>query len=198
MPVVLYGKKVKGQNLEIDAKEFDQIYQQAGESSLISLEIKDNKQKNPVLIHKVDFDPLTDEPIHVDLYQPSLTEEIEARVALEFVGESLAVKDLGGTLVKNIHEVEVKALPQNLPHELEINIDKLKTFEDHIFIKDIEAPQGVKILKEPGEVVASVAAPKEVEEELAEPIEEKPEEVEKVGEDKEEEASKEENEKKDS
>lgn len=190
LPAVLYGPKIKNQSLEINSKEFSKIYEQAGESSLISLEVKGlfsgKAGKNLVLIHEVKFDPLTDKPVHVDLYQPSLTEKTEANVPLEFTGESLAVKDLGGTLVKNIHEIEVKALPQDLPHELKVDIEPLKTFEDHILIKDIVLPKGAEILREPNEVVASVSPPKEVEEELAEPIEEKPEEVEKVGEEEEE------------
>ncbi len=188
LPGVLYGPKIKNLSLEIDSKEFEKIYKEAGESSLISLEIKGKKGKNPVLIHEVRFNPLTDQPIHVDFFQPSLTEEIEAKVSLVFEGESLAVKDLGGTLIKNIHEVEVKALPQNLPHELKVNVGKLKTFEDNILIQDLIVPEGAKILKDPKEVVASVSPPEKVEEELEKPIEEKVEEVEKVGEEKEEEA----------
>lgn len=143
-----------------------------------SLEI--DKKGVPVLIQEVVKDPLTEKLIHVDFYQPSLEEEIEANISLVFEGESLAVKDLGGTLVKNIYEVEVKALPQNLPHEIKVDIEKLKTFEDNILIKDLIVSKDVKILKEPDEIVALVAPQKEIEEELEQPIEEKVEEVERV------------------
>ncbi len=143
-----------------------------------SLEI--DKKGVPVLIQEVVKDPLTEKLIHVDFYQPSLEEEIEANIPLVFEGESLAVKDLGGTLVKNIHEVEVKALPQNLSHEIKVDIGKIKTFEDNILIKDLIVSKDVKILKEPDEIVALVVPRKEIEEELEQPIEEKVEEVEKV------------------
>jgi len=178
LPGVLYGPKIETRPLEIDLKEFEKIYKEAGESSLISLEI--DKKKSLVLIHEVKSDPLTEKPIHVDFYQPSLEEEVTAEVPLVFEGEAAAVKDLGGTLVKNISEVEVKALPQNLPHEIKVNIDCLKTFEDNILIKDLLIPKEVKILKEPGEIVAAVSPPEKVEEELEKPIKEKVEEVEKV------------------
>jgi large subunit ribosomal protein L25 len=113
-----------------------------------------------------------------------LDEEITATVPLVFEGQALAVKDLGGTLVRNIHELEVKALPQNLPHEIKVDISKLKTFEDNILVKDLIIPKEVKILKTPDETIAFVSEPEKIEEELEKPIEEKVEEVEKVEEKK--------------
>jgi len=185
VPVVLYGPKIENVSLEVDLKEFEKVYREAGESSLIELQL--DKKKFLVLIHAVEIDAISQKPIHVDFYQPKLDEEIEATVPLVFEGEALAVKDLGGTLVKSIHELEVKALPQNLPHEIRVSIGALKTFEDDISIKDLVIPQGVKILKEPDETVVFVAEPEKVEEELEKPVEEKVEEVEKVEEKKEEE-----------
>jgi len=180
LPVVLYGPKIKNLNLEIDAKEFEKVYKEAGESSLVSLDIEGQKQKFLVLIHDIQFDPLTGKPIHIDFYQPSLEEETEVTVPIIFEGEAPAVKELGGTLVKNIGDVEVKALPQNLPHEIKLNIDSLKTFEDNIKISDLKIPPGVKILKDSEEIVVSVSPPEKIEEELEKPIEEKVEEVEKI------------------
>ncbi|MDI6591868.1 MAG: 50S ribosomal protein L25 [Patescibacteria group bacterium] len=185
LPGVLYGPKIKeALSVEVDSKQFEKIYQEAGESSLISLEIKD--KKIPVLIHEVTKDSLTEKPIHVDFYQPSLEEEVEATVPLIFEGEAPAVKDLGGTLLKNISEIEVKALPQKLPKEIKVRIESLKTFEDNILIKDLKLPEGIKILRNPEEIVASVSPPERVEEELAKPIEEKVEEVKEVEKKKEE------------
>jgi len=180
LPAVLYGHKIKNLNLELDLKEFEKIYSKVGESSLISLNIEGEKQKFLVLIHDIQFDHLTEKPIHIDFYQPELKKEVEVTVPLIFEGEAPAVKDLGGTLVKNISEVEVKALPQNLPHEIKVDIGNLKTFEDNILIKDLIVSKEVKILKEPEEIVAKVTRPEKVEEELEKPVEEKVEEVEKV------------------
>jgi len=191
LPGVLYGPKMKtAAPIEINLKEFEKIYKAAGESSLISLEV--DKKKFLVLIHEVARDPLTDKLFHIDFYQPSLEKEVTVTLPLVFEGEALAVKDSGGTLVKNISEIEVKAFLQNLPHEIKVNIENLKTFADNIKILDLKLPEGVKVQRAAGEIVAHVLAPVKVEEELVKPIEEKVEEVEKVEEKKEEKIGKEE------
>jgi len=194
IPAILYGPEIKESlPLEIDYKNFEKTYKEAGESSLVSLEVEDEKsvsqkqKKFLVLIHDIEHDPITGKFRHVDFYQPRLGEEIEAMVPIVFEGEAPAVKELGGTLIKNISEVEVKALPQKLPKEIKIDVGSLNTFEDHLLIKDLKLPEGVKILKEPEEIIASAMPPEKIEEELEKPIEEKVEEVEKVEEKKEEE-----------
>ena len=209
LPGVVYGPKLKNISIELNLKEFEKVYREAGESSLITLAIakgedealasspsdeigRPKRKKFLVLIREVKIEPLTEKPIHVDFYQPSLEKEIEATIPLIFEGVSPAVKELKGTLIKNISELEVKALPQSLPREIKVNVGGLKTLEDGILIKDLKLPEGVKILKDPQEVVVSVVPLEKVEEELEKPIEEKVEEVEKVEEKKAEEKEEEE------
>ncbi len=194
LPAVLYGPKIKNLSLEVDFKEFENIYKEIGESSLVSLEVDPSTgssaethpkpsgqvKKFPVLIHEVKKDPLTGKLIHVDFYQPILTEEVEVTVPVVFEGEAPAVKEFGGTLVREISEIEVKALPQNFPHEIRVNIENLKTLEDEILVKDLKLPEGAKVQREPDEIIAVVIPPEKVEEELEKPVEEKVEEVEKV------------------
>ena len=178
IPAVVYGPETKNTSIQVDEKEFKKVFKEAGESSLIELLV--DSHKKPVLVHEIQKDPVSDKIIHIDFFQPSLKEEVEVKIPLVFLGTAPAEKDLGGTLVKNILEIEVKALPQNLPHQIVVDIDSLKTFEDHILIKNLKLPEGVKITKKPDEIIASVLPPQKVEEELAVPIEENVEEVEKV------------------
>jgi len=180
LPAVIYGPKLKTLHLEVNPKEFEKIYQEAGESSLINLQIPELKKEFSVLIHEIQQNPLLDKPIHIDFYQPSLTKEVEAKVLLVFEGTPLAVKELGGTLIKNFLELEIKALPQNLLKEIKVNVESLKTFEDKILVKDLKLPKEIKIMKEGGEIIAWVAPPEKVEEELEKPPEEKVEEVEVI------------------
>ncbi len=187
IPAVLYGPGIKNLNLVLDSKEFEKAYKEAGESSLISLEVEGKKDKFLVLIHDIQFDPLTDKPIHVDLYQPHLKEEVEVTVPIILEGESPAVKNLGGTLVKNISEIEIKGLPQDLPKEIRVDITALKTFDDILFVKDLQVPKGVKVLRKPDEILISVSPPEKEEERPEEEAveekvsEEKPEDSEEKG-----------------
>jgi ribosomal protein L25, Ctc-form len=177
MPAVLYGPGIANKNLSIDTKEFVKLFREAGKSSLVSLKIEGEENNFMVLINDIDTDPVTGGVIHADLYQPDLTSEIEAEVPLVFEGESLAVKDLGGTLVKNISDITVKALPADLPREIKVDISKLNNFEDVILVKDLIVGDKVELLKNPEEIVALAAPVQKVEEELAKSIEEKVEEV---------------------
>jgi large subunit ribosomal protein L25 len=186
VPAEVYGPGVKNASLEVDEKEFIKVFNQAGESSLIEL-LVDGKEKRPVLINEIQKNPITDKVIHIDFFQASLKEEVEVAVPLIFDGVAPAEKELGGTLNKNMQELEVKALPLNLPHEIHVNIESLKTFEDHIMVKDLVIPKDVTVLKNPDDIVAQVLPPQKVEEELAAEITENVEDVEKVEKEKKEE-----------
>jgi large subunit ribosomal protein L25 len=174
-------------------KDFKKIWQEAGESTVIHLNL--GKFRKEVLIQDVAMDPIKDEPIHVDFYAVLMDKPIQAPIPLVFEGEPPAIKK-GGILVKVMHEIEVEALPKNLPHELIADISKLANFEDKILAKDIILPKDVKLITNPDEVVALIEEPKK--EEAAPPAEEKIafEEIEVAGakekEEKEEEKKKEE------
>ena len=169
LPAVLYGPEIDNTSIQLDLKEFKVLYEEAGETTLIDLEMGDKIYS--VLIYEAKKDPLTGEFIHVDFYQPILTEEVEADVPLVFEGESLAVKDLGGTLIKEIQEITVKALPRDLPHEIKVDVSSLNTFDDEILVKDLKVADNVKIQKEADEIVALVTPPQKEEEE-EKPVEE--------------------------
>jgi len=178
IPAVVYGHKMKNASLDVDYKEFQNVYRKTGKNSLIELDV--DGEKKIVLVHDLQKDAVSDQFIHIDFFEISAKEEVEVKIPLIFEGTALAVKDLGGTLVKHISELEVKALPQNLPHDIKVVIDSLNTFADRILVKDIVLPKDVKISAKPEDIVASVVEPAKVEEELAKEIEEKVEDVEKV------------------
>lgn len=173
VPGVLYGHNIKNLSLSVNLSEFLNVYKTTGENTLIRLQIAGQPKPRVVLIHDVQNHFLSDQPIHVDFYEVKMSEKLKTKVPIVFSGEAKAVKDLGGILLKNISEVEVESLPGDLPHSFEVNLGKLKTFEDSITISDLKADASkVKILAKPEDIIAKVAPPRS-EEELKS-LEEKP------------------------
>lgn len=176
VPAILYGHEVKNVPLQVKYSDLLKTYRHAGSSTLVELQF--DHDKRTVLIHDLDHDPVSDNIIHADFYQVKLTEKIKAEIPLVLVGESPAVKELEGTLLNNKDHVNVEALPQDLVHEITVDISVLKTFEDTIDIKDLVTPKGITVLDNPDEMVVLVQPPRS-EEELAE-LEQKVEEAEEV------------------
>ncbi|MFH1508805.1 MAG: 50S ribosomal protein L25 [bacterium] len=181
VPAIVYGKEAKNMPISVDAKEFNKVFKEAGESTILELTTDDKKKKNAV-VKDFQRDPVRDDFIHIDFLEVSMTEKMTAEVPLKFVGISKAVKDDAGILVKNVSEVEVECLPADLPREIKVSISSLDTFDDVIKIKDIEVPEGVEILEKPTETIVVVTPPRSEEEleSLEEEVEEKVEDVEGV------------------
>src|SRR5207253_2351160 len=134
-------------------------YAHAGGSKLVSLQIG-NAKANNVLIHDAQLDARTGAVTHVDLYQVRMDEKIKTELPLRFVGESTAVYQDEGTLLKNLEAIEIEALPGDLPEALEVDISILDDFEKTIHVSDLVAPNGVEILTDGEELVAKVDPPR--------------------------------------
>lgn len=177
IPAVIYGHGIKSDVVQVDAKEFIKAFRQAGHTLLVDLSL-DGKEHN-VLIKEVQIHPLSDNFLHVDFYQVRMDETVKADVTLSFIGESGAVKDLGGVFIRNIDSVEVEALPKDLPRELVVDISGLTGFDAVIRIADITLPAGVVVHSDAAAVICLVQAPR-TEEEMAQLNEEVKEDVEAV------------------
>ncbi len=179
MPAVFYGKKTESTPITLLKKDFLAVWKAAGESGVVT--IKTPKGTVDTLIQDVDLDPVTDIPRHVDFYVFEKGKKIEVSVPLEFVGVSPAVKDLGGLLVKALHDLKISADPQHLPHSIDVDISSLVDFSSQILAKAIKLPAGVDLIENPEEVVAAASAPREELVEESAPIDLSSIEVEKKG-----------------
>lgn len=159
LPAVVYGGKEGSVPIELGLQEFSKVFKTAGETTLIRLLVDSEKFKN-VLVHDISRDPITEEINHVDFYEVKMDEKITTKVPLIFIGDAPAVIDLDGVLVKAMQELEVRALPSNLPHQIEIDISQLKTFDDNILVKDIKLPKNIEILENLETSVAVVTPPR--------------------------------------
>jgi len=163
VPAVVYGKGIESQPLWVDTLEFRRLVKKFGESVVIDLVINDKDERN-VIIHEVQKDPVKNNIIHLDFYQVNMKEKIETEVEFIFIGESEAVKAMGGVLVKSMDHVKVKCLPADLPSHIDVDISKITNFEEHIIIKDLNISDKVEIEADLETVVALVAPPRTEEE----------------------------------
>lgn len=180
LPAVIYGADQPAQNIQTKTTEFTLVAAAAGSSSLIDLVI-DKCQPTKVLLTEIVYHPVTNQSIHIDFYRVKMTEKIHAEIPLKFTGEAPVVKELGGNLIIIKDTLECEALPGDLVHDIEVDLDGLSEFGQTIHLKDIKLPSGIALvgdLTEIGEeVIVSIEAPRS-EEELKELEEEKPAEEE--------------------
>lgn len=171
---MVYGHKAEPQAVKVDSRELTKIYQRAGGNKIISLKLDDSSSKN-ALFADVQNDPRTGAIIHADFYLVKMDEKIKTEVPVHLTGESTAVYQQEGTLVKNLETIEVEALPGELPESFEVDISILDDFDKSIHVSDLVVPEGVTLLTDPEELLVKVDPPRS-DEELAE-LEEAPEET---------------------
>jgi large subunit ribosomal protein L25 len=157
VPAVIYGHGFESLPIQVPAKDFEKVYAEAGESSVVYLNLGENNY--PTIIQDVARDPVSDKFLHADFYKVRLDEKIKAKIPLNFIGESLAVKELAGILVKNVSEIEVEGFPQDLPHQLDVDISSLKEFKDHILVKDLSISNKLEVKADPETIVILVQEP---------------------------------------
>lgn len=165
LPAVFYGKKDESTPISVNESEFMKVWKEAGESTVVILE--NGEEKIEALIHDVDVHPVNDKPIHADFYVFEKGKKLEVSVPIEFIGTAPAEKELGGILVKVLHELSVKAKPSELPHSIKVDVSGLTDFDSVITAKELKLPEGVELDENPDEVVISVSEPREEEPEEA-------------------------------
>lgn len=154
IPAIVYGSNEETRSITVSRVDFLRVFREAGESSLVALDIEG--KTHDVLIHDVQFDPVSDAPIHADLLVVRQDKELEVDVPLVFEGVAPAIKELGASLVKVLHELPIRTLPKNLPHNIIVDVSGLTTLDSQILVKDIKLPAGVEVTVDPEEVIVSL------------------------------------------
>ena len=154
IPGEVYGHGFKNEHVAIKVKDFLKVFSEAGESTIVNLKL--GSEGWPVLIYDVKKDYLSGGVTHVDFYRVTMTEKIKAKVPLDFIGESLAIKDKLGILNKAMSEIEVEALPANLPHNFQVDLSSLVDLTSNIYVKDLSISKNVKVLVDLETVVATI------------------------------------------
>ncbi|HLZ48194.1 MAG TPA: 50S ribosomal protein L25 [Candidatus Limnocylindria bacterium] len=168
LPAVIFGGHAESTPVETDTSVFQKGYRRWGQTTLLSLTGIDGGEV-PVLVHGVSREPRTGSLLHVDFARVSLTEKTHADVPLHFVGESPAVRTHGGVMVHALSEVRIEAFPQDIPHQIDVDLSKIEQIEDTLYVRDlvVDATK-IEILNDADQVVAKAVAPR-AEEEVVKP-----------------------------
>lgn len=167
LPGVVYGNKVTNINIEVKRTDFERVHRAAGESTLIDVKIDDEKPVKAI-IKETQMDLSGEKFIHFDLHQVRMDEKLNTDIGLKFVGEAPAVKTMGGALITYIDRIAIECLPDDLVHEIEVDISSLDNFGKAIHIKDLNVPKGIHLLNEESDLVVVIEEPREEKEEKKE------------------------------
>jgi large subunit ribosomal protein L25 len=172
-PANIYGPGVEPTPVQVDTKKLEQILVKAGETDLITLKLQGSKAHPKVLIREVQKQPITDELLHIDFYQADLTQTIRVDVPLVFIGEAPVAKRKNVSIITMLDSFQIEALPDNLPHNIEVDLSVLEEVEQAIQVKDISLNPDLTLHTDPEQVIAKAIEAKAVVEEVpAEELEE--------------------------
>lgn len=180
IPGNVFGKSIDSCAVQFSSVEFNRVYKDSGETSLIWLSVDGETKERPTLVKSMSFSPVSGDILHVDLHQVNLKEKVSAWIPVEIVGESETVKQGQAALDTQLKEIEVEALPTDLPESIIFDISELKEIGDHLKVSDVKLPSGVELLSDPESLVVSLSALQKEEE----PLETVATEAEVVGEEK--------------
>ncbi len=168
IPAVVYGYNIKESiNITLNYNEFVKVFRSSGNTAVVDLEV--DGKKIHTLVHAIQYHPVKDTYIHIDFLAVNLKQVVEAEVPLVFIGTPLPVKQDGAILQRSIESISVSALPDSIPHEIEVDLGAIDTINTTIQVKDLKTINGVTFLNEPDELIASVGYAKEDEEESVTP-----------------------------
>lgn len=166
VPANLFGKTIESQAIQVNAVEFNRVYKEAGETSLIWVSVEGEDKERPTLVTSVHFNPVTGDKLHVDFHQVNLKEKVTANVPVEITGESELVNTNMAVLSQSLNEIEIEALPTEIPESIVFDISALKEIGDHLLVSDAKVGAEVEIKTDPEQMVVSLQEPQKEEEPL--------------------------------
>lgn len=167
VPGNLYGHGIDSISIQADAKTLKHLLAQVGQTVLISLKVAGAEAPTKVLVREVQRNPINDELLHVEFYQVKMTEKIKTDVPLVFVGEAPVLKKIkDSSLIHIMDSLHIEALPDDLPHNLEVDISGLEEIDHVIHVKDVPLSKGVTLLSDEEQVVVKVVEARKAEEEV--------------------------------
>lgn len=155
IPATVYGKDIKSASIAVSEKEFLAVYRKAGETGLVELAYEG--KSIPTLISNVQIHAVLRNPLHAEFHAVKLTDKIKANVPVVLTGESPAVANSVGVLLQTLNEIEVEALPTELPEKIEVDVTTLSEIGQQVTVADLKVASEVAVLTPSEEIVVKVA-----------------------------------------
>jgi large subunit ribosomal protein L25 len=165
VPGIVFGKGEESTPVQVDAKAFETLYRSAGRTSVVNMHLPGRSGITSGIIKSVQRNPLSGRAIHVDFFLVNLKQEMEIDVPLVFTGEAPAVEETGGTLLHNLSSVHVKALPNDIPHEVVVDVSVLHSLDVAIHVRDLSLNRDLVHVLTDGDTLVATVVPPRMEEE---------------------------------
>ncbi len=159
IPITYYSKDIETVHFTTEYQDFRRAYNKAGRSTIITM-IDEKNEEYPALVHEIQYHPVTDDIIHIDLMAIKKGQKITAEIPIVFVGDAPAVRELAGTFMSNKDKITIECLPKDLPHEIEVDISGLVDFNISLNVDDIKVPNYIHIVDAGNISIATVSAPR--------------------------------------
>jgi len=159
-PIHMYGPEIESSPLQCDSKILDRVITDAGTNIPVTVIVDGGEQDNLCFIREVQYHPVTNKVLHVDFMKVQVEKSVRAQVPISVIGTSPAVRTMGGTLLQPLLTLTVEALPLEIPKTIILQAELLADFETNFYVSDIEVDEGVNVINEASEMVASVVAPR--------------------------------------
>ena len=156
VPANVFGKDIKSATIQIKAVDFTKFRKEAGESTLVYLSLEGEKESRPVMIHEITTHPVSGQILHIDFHQVNLKEKTTAEVIIKLTGESPAEKEKLGILVQQLSELEIEALPADMPESIEVSVASLAAEGDTVLVKDIKLSNKLTVKTDPEAIVVKI------------------------------------------
>jgi large subunit ribosomal protein L25 len=163
LPANLFGKNIPSQAIQVKTKDFERLYKEAGETGIIYIQVDDESKERPTLVSGLAYNPVTGLKYHVDFHQVNLKEKVVTHVPIEIIGECELIKSGAASLVTSLDEIEIEALPTDIPESVTLDISSFKEMSDHFKVSDIKLSAGVEIKTDPEITIVSLSEPEKEE-----------------------------------
>ncbi len=168
-PLNLFGHGIRSVAMQCDTANLRRVLAEAGRTRLISLKLDNEKTPKNVIVRQIQIEPRTEEMLHIDFYQVSMTEQVRVEIPVIFVGEAPALKLKENMLATELDTLSIECLPAEIPDSISVDLTSLTEAAQAIRVKDIKLDKGINVLNEPELVVVRITLrpAEKVEEQIA-------------------------------